>query len=97
MEARANMVETVSATNGVIPKDAILEQGDLMVIGTPLGIIQAWLEALDGAYNVQKLQNGHVLFSLQQGTVGMCVIRPTFTEAAEACLLSFSAKTNLRK
>lgn len=51
-----------------------------------LAQIQAWLDTLSDAYVIQKMRDGRVLCALTMGTVSVSMIRPTFIEAAEACL-----------
>lgn len=45
-----------------------------------------WLNSLGGGYTIQKTTNGQVLFAIQNGSMSVAMIRPTFVEAASACL-----------
>jgi hypothetical protein len=59
--------------------------------------IQEWLDSLPGAYVVQRMNNGHVLFALTMGSVSVSVIRPSFVEAAEAALLQANTTATKKK
>jgi hypothetical protein len=57
-----------------------------MEVCVPLVDIQNWLDSLPGAYVIQKMTNGQILFALTMGSVSVSVLRPTFVEAAAAAV-----------
>lgn len=48
--------------------------------------IQAWLSSLPGTVVIQTRSNGQVIVAIQNGSMSAMAIRPTFVEAAEACM-----------
>lgn len=48
--------------------------------------IQAWLSSLPGNVVIQTKRNGQVVVAIQDGPRSIMAVRPSFVEAAEACL-----------
>ena len=48
--------------------------------------IQAWLDTLPGFPTIMRMKNGHYYVSLTIGGVTLSMVRPTFSEAAKACV-----------
>lgn len=61
-----------------------------------LSQIQDWLSSLPGTVIIQTMNNGQVLVAIQNGSVSVSAQRPTFVEAAEACV-SQAQKTATKK
>lgn len=48
--------------------------------------IQEWLSSLPGSVVIQTKDNGQVVVAIRNGAMSTMAIRPTFVEAATACL-----------